>query len=194
MNSEEWSVYLSLSPEQLLDASLNYVFHKQWNQDFTELLPLVLSKIIKKRINIFKIINEKSFEQYDISYDCNFSELIYIMLKDQHYDSIILSHKAGNNQRVSNNQTINTSTKKKKEKLTTQTNSNNTKRKKSPVKIDEEIKVINFIILSIYYYLFYFIIYYLSILESYRNYTKAKNRPSLFSMHIWYAKISKRSF
>jgi len=80
---------LSISSKQLENASIDYVFYKHWNHDFTDCLPLVLSKITKKKIIIYKIINDQTFEQYNVSYSSKYRDSIYLSLENEHYRAIL---------------------------------------------------------------------------------------------------------
>jgi hypothetical protein len=76
--------------QQLINSMQQYIFDKFWNQDLVDLMPVLISKIIKHKLKIFKIINNQLFQEYDISYDYSYHQIIYLKLDFQHYQSITI--------------------------------------------------------------------------------------------------------
>ncbi len=65
-----------------------FIFNKFWNQDLVDIIPLLISKLIKYRIKIFKIFQNNLFQEYVISYQNTFTDTIYLQLNFNHYQAI----------------------------------------------------------------------------------------------------------
>jgi hypothetical protein len=65
-----------------------FIFNKYWNQDLVDIMPLLISKIIKYRLKIFKLFHNNLFQQYDVSYNQTFTDTIYLKLNFNHYQAI----------------------------------------------------------------------------------------------------------
>jgi hypothetical protein len=85
----EYSEYTNdLSYNDLSQASQQYAYNKRWDQQIVDLIPVIVSKIIKHRIIIYKIMNQNRFTESLISFDSSYNKQIHLVLYNEHYNSI----------------------------------------------------------------------------------------------------------
>lgn len=74
--------------EQLSQASQNYTYNKEWNQQLVDIIPIIISKVIKHKLIIYKIINQNRFVESHVTFDDSYQQNIQLVLYNNHYNSI----------------------------------------------------------------------------------------------------------
>jgi hypothetical protein len=88
--------------DDLSQASQQYTYNKQWNHQLVDIIPIIISKVIKYKIIIYKIMNQNRFIEQHVTFDDTYQNTIQLVLYNNHYNSIRNSS--------TNNQTIQTTT------------------------------------------------------------------------------------
>lgn len=87
-NSSEWQQFYFDKTFKFKDDMQNYIYNKFWDQEAIDIVPLMISKITKTNINIFKINTDDSFNVIIISHEKTYDNFISVMLKNNHYSAI----------------------------------------------------------------------------------------------------------
>ena len=85
MNGNDWNAYNFCSKTSYNDLMKSFLFDKKWNVGAMDVLPNIISKILEKKILIFKVDSEYSFNSYSQTYDPDFIHTIKIALFNNHY-------------------------------------------------------------------------------------------------------------
>ena len=86
----EYRQFSTVDSDQLLNECQEYLFNKKWELDLVDLIPLIISKIIKHKIIVFQKINNNQFSETIQTYDEAYDNTIYLKLEGDHYEAIVV--------------------------------------------------------------------------------------------------------
>jgi hypothetical protein len=87
--TERWLQFTTLNKFQFLKSVNEYIKNKIWQTESVDVLIQCVSKILKCKIIVFKILSNNEFHMITSAYDDNYQKSILLKLQDGHYDSIV---------------------------------------------------------------------------------------------------------
>lgn len=86
--NSEWSEYFVDKNTNYSESMKSYLFQKIWNQGAIDVVPIIISKIIKSNIIIYKINSNNTFYSINTAFDLSYENKISILLTNDHYEAI----------------------------------------------------------------------------------------------------------